>query len=161
MTILRWHPAVRLKGHGVASGQALRSGESRSSPYPRGTIAMQSPFFAALGLDLSPYWPGTLNLSFSPSEICLRHPDYLFRDLEWTDLHPPETFSFWKIRLRSDSCDDVNVPGLVYWPHPETKARHWQNQSTLEILVPFINNLSPGQRFELGVNPAAIQVLNF
>ncbi len=155
-----WHSAVLLKGHGVASGQALSATESRSSPYPRGTIAMQAPFFAALGLDLSPYWPGTLNLSLSPSELRLRHPDYLFRDLKWTDLHPPETFSFWKIRLRSDRSHDVNVPGLIYWPHPETKVRHWQNQSTLEILAPFINHVSPNQKFELGVNPAAIQVLN-
>ena len=160
MTSLRWHPGVLFKGHGVASGQALSSGASGISPYPKGTIAMQSPFFAALGLDLSPYWPGTLNLSFSPSELCLRHPDYLFRDLEWTHLHPPETFSFWRIRLRFVGNNDLTVPGLVYWPHPETKARHWQNQSTLEILAPFIGHLSLGQTVELGVDPAAIQILS-
>ena len=73
MTSLRWHPGVLFKGHGVASGQALSSGASGISPYPKGTIAMQSPFFAALGLDLSPYWPGTLNLSFAPSEHAAPH----------------------------------------------------------------------------------------
>ena len=78
MTSVRWHAAVLLEGHGVASGQALRSGSSRMSPYPEGTIAMQSPFFAALGRDLSPYWPGTLNLSFAPAELRLKNPDFLF-----------------------------------------------------------------------------------
>ena len=64
MTSLSWHAAVLLEGHGVASGQALNSVHLKTSPYPKGTIAMQSPSFAALGLDLSPFWPSTLNLSF-------------------------------------------------------------------------------------------------
>ena len=64
MSSLRWHPAVLLEGHGVASGQALNAGQLKTSPYPKGTIAMQAPLFAALGLDLSPFWPGTLNLFF-------------------------------------------------------------------------------------------------
>lgn len=159
MSSLRWHPAVLLEGHGVASGQALNAGQLKTSPYPKGTIAMQAPFFAALGLDLSPFWPGTLNLSFSPAELQLKNPDYLFRDLEWTHLHPPETFSFWKIRLRSVGVHDFNVPGLVYRPHPETKARHWQNSSVLEILVPYIDHIRLSELFELGVNPETIQVL--
>jgi hypothetical protein len=81
MTSLSWHAAVLLEGHGVASGQALNSVHLKTSPYPKGTIAMQSPYFAALGLDLSPFWPGTLNLSFSPVELQLRKPDYFFRIL--------------------------------------------------------------------------------
>ena len=160
MTTLRWHSAVLLKGHGVASGQALSSGAVQTTPYPQGTIAMQSPFFSELGLDLSPYWPGTLNLSLAPSELHLSHPDFCFRNLEWTHLHPPETFSFWRIRLRFVGNNDLTFPGLVYWPHPETKARHWQNQSTLEILAPYISHLSLGQTVELGVDPAAIQILS-
>ena len=160
MTSLRWHSAVLLKGHGVASGQALSSGELPASPYPQGTIAMQSPFFSALGLDLSPYWPGTLNLSFAPSELHLIRPDFCFRNLEWTHLHPPETFSFWRIRLRFVGNNDATVHGLVYWPHPETKARHWQNLSTLEILAPYISHLYLGQTVELGVDPAAIQIMS-
>jgi hypothetical protein len=44
---LRWHRCQRVSGHGVASGQAA------ASPYPAGTIALQSPHFASLGLDLS------------------------------------------------------------------------------------------------------------
>ena len=159
MTTLSWHAAVLLEGHGVASGQALDPVHLKTSPYPKGTIAMQSPFFAALGLDLSPFWPGTLNLSFSPTKLQLRNPDYFFYNLEWTHLHPPETFSFWKIRLRSIGHCGFDVPGLVYHPHPETKARHWQNPSVLEILAPYIGPICLHQMFELGVDPSAIQIL--
>ena len=115
-------------------------------------------FLAALGLDLSPFWPGTLNLSFSPAELQLKNPDYSFRDLEWTHLHPPESFSFWKIRLRSVGAHDFNVTGLVYRPQPETKARHWQSSSILEILVPYIDHVRLSEWFEPGVNPETIQV---
>ena len=37
-------------GHGVASG---RSAGQPHNPYPAGTIAMQMPYFKALGLDVS------------------------------------------------------------------------------------------------------------
>ena len=159
-TSLSWHAVVLLKGHGVASGQALNAGQLKMFPYPKGTIEMQSPFFAALDLDLSTFWPGTLNLLFSPAELKLVNPDYLFQDLEWTHLHPPETFSFWNVRLSSVGHCDLNVPGLVYHPHPETKARHWQGSSVLEILAPFIGPVCLNQQFKLGVNPSAIQVVS-
>ncbi|MEO0518268.1 MAG: hypothetical protein AAF171_13325 [Cyanobacteria bacterium P01_A01_bin.116] len=47
---------VVVPGHRVASGQA------QDSPYPHGTIEMQQPHFLSLGVDLSPYYPGTLNV---------------------------------------------------------------------------------------------------
>jgi hypothetical protein len=84
--------------------------------------------FLRIGLEHSTF--RFLLLSFSSP-----NPDYSFPDLEWTDLHPPETFSFWKVRLRSVGLLDFDVPGLVYRPHPETKIRHWQNTSVLEILA--------------------------
>jgi hypothetical protein len=45
MTSLSWHAAVLLEGYGVASGLALNSVHLKTTPYPKGTIAMQSPFF--------------------------------------------------------------------------------------------------------------------
>jgi hypothetical protein len=47
-------------GHGVASGR------SASSPYPRGTIALQAPHFLERGVDLSPFFAGTLNVDITP-----------------------------------------------------------------------------------------------
>ncbi len=38
------------RGHQVASGMAS------DSPYPKGTIEMQTPFFQNLGLDLSAFF---------------------------------------------------------------------------------------------------------
>ena len=106
-----WFSAQLIPGHGVASGR------SEDSPYPAGTIAMQQPFFLAKGLDLGDCWPGTLNLSVAPREIKFRDPDHCFRLLRWTDLHPPETFSFWKIQLATPQEGIVN--GWIYRPHPE------------------------------------------
>mgnify|MGYP004244953261 CR=1 FL=1 len=91
MSAIPWIPAVLVRGHGVASGR------STTSPYPGGTIALQLPFFADLGLDLLHCWPGTLNLSVAPLELRLRDPDHRFPLVHWTDHHPPETFSFWRI----------------------------------------------------------------
>ena len=111
-----WIEGVVQQGHGVASGMNLKS------PYPTGTIATQSPFFKDLGLDLSSYWQGTINLSFKPYEYVLQKPDYMYENMYWTDLHPPETFSFWNVKI--SYLDKHGIDGLIYYPHPETKARH-------------------------------------
>ena len=91
---LRWVRCRLVAGHGVASGRAA------TSPYPAGTIHLQAPFFAARGIDLAPFFAGTLNLEASRGHWRLRDPDARVEALEWTDRHPPETFSFWHCRLR-------------------------------------------------------------
>ena len=152
---LVWHRCKRLDGHGVASGIANRDPSRTASPYPRGTLAMQAPLFAEQGLDLSPYWFGTLNLSVAPAWWSLRQPDYHFPNLRWTTLHPPETFSFWAIQLRS--LDQAQCwPALVYYPHPETKARHWQPPSVLEVLAPWIEDLPAQDHWQMGVDPSRL-----
>jgi hypothetical protein len=60
------------KGHQVASGL------SPHSPYPQGTIELQTPFFQALGLDISMFFPGTLNVSLLPHTYHLKNPQYTF-----------------------------------------------------------------------------------
>lgn len=75
-------------GHGVASGKA---GDRR---FPNGTIAMQIPFFKALGLDLSPYHPGTLNIDVSPYAFKPGPEALLFERVKWHSEMPAETFSF-------------------------------------------------------------------
>ena len=147
-----WIEGVLQHGHGVASGA------NSESPYPKGSISIQSPFFKALGLDLSCYWHGTINLSFKPLEIILRNPDITFENMYWTDLHPPETFSFWNIKLRS--IDNHNVNGLIYYPHPETKARHWQSSSVLEILAPRMTNLVEGSPLQVKASEGCLQLID-
>ena len=45
--------------------------------------------------------------------------------------------------------DNHGINGLIYYPHPETKSRHWQSSSTLEILAPRIDNLKTGCRLKV------------
>ena len=78
-----------------------------------------------------------------------------FRDVAWTDAHPPEHFSFAHCRLRHGGRE---VPAWVYYPHPETKARHFREAATLEILAPYLPGLAYGDRVQLMLNPAEIEI---
>ena len=147
---LRWHPCRRQAGHGVASGRAA------DSPYPAGTIALQRPLFARHGLDLGECFEGTLNVVVPGGEWRLHRPLYRFEQLQWTPLHPPETFSFWPALLRGAACCQRPVAGWIYWPHPETKQRHHQPPGQLELLMPWLANLAELESgtggLELGVD---------
>ncbi|MEB3234007.1 MAG: hypothetical protein VKM98_01140 [Cyanobacteriota bacterium] len=142
----QWHPCRLVSGHGVASGRAP------DSPYPAGTISLQTPLFAAHGVDLGGYYPGTLNLAFDDTRWRLRDPDARLEQLRWTELHPPETFSFWRVALRWQDLQRP-VAGLLYWPHPETKQRHHQPCDRLELLAPWLDGIANRTGLELGVDP--------
>lgn len=146
-----WHRGIVAAGHGVASGS------SSDSPYPAGTIALQSPFFLQGGLDLSGCVQGTINLDFPGCRWALRQPDWCFEQLEWTPLHPPETFSFWRVLLRQGSGKQLE--GWIYYPHPETKVRHFQRDGRLELLAPWLPELTVGSALELAVDPARCQLI--
>ncbi|MFM2080893.1 MAG: hypothetical protein RLZZ124_97 [Cyanobacteriota bacterium] len=164
---LVWLEGRLVAGHGVASGRAA------GSPYPAGTIALQAPLFRARGVDLSPYRSATLNLDFSPGEWRLRDPDHHVPHLAWSDRHPPETFSFWRCRLRrggAPGAADVSatapepevaaeVAALIYHPHPETKRAHHQSPSLLEVLAPPLPAVSVGERFALGLDPGRCRLI--
>jgi hypothetical protein len=146
-----WQTVIGMidRGHGVASGTAS------DSPYPRGTIEMQLPFFQALGLDLTGFFPGTLNVSISPKTFQLVNPGLTFRQVQWTDRHPPEDFSFSHCRV---VFENANYNALIYYPHPETKKRHFQNPSMIEIIAPLIPEIKYGQRIEVEYNSLEIAV---
>jgi len=145
---LLWCEGRLVAGYGVASGQAA------DSPYPAGTIALQRTLFQARGIDLSPFFSGTLNLEFSPGEWRLSQPDHRVEQLVWTDRHPPETFSFWHCRLRRcNAGGDQPLPALIYYPHPETKRAHHQRHSVLELLAPALGAVSCGDAFAIELDP--------
>ncbi|MBD1876488.1 hypothetical protein H6F75_23655 [Nodosilinea sp. FACHB-131] len=151
MTNRHWQTVsgVLEHGHQVASGAAA------DSPYPSGTIEMQTPFFEALGLDLTEYFKGTLNISISPSTFNLTNPELTFRQIEWTDRHPPEDFSFSRCRV----LFQASVYNCwIYYPHPETKKRNFQNPSILEIIAPPIANIQYGDKVEIEYNPLEVSV---
>ncbi len=143
-------PGVVQAGHRVASGQA------EDGLYPQGSIVMQTPFFLARGLDLRPFHPATLNISIAPRSFVLRAPALTFRQVAWTALHPPEDFSFSRCRVHFEGH---GYSAWIYYPHPETKARHFQAPVVLEIIAPFIQGLGYGCRVVVEVQPDEVDIV--
>jgi len=136
---------VVMRGHRVAS--------QPSDHYPRGTIEMQVPFFKALQLDLSSFYWATLNVSISPYTYTMRAPDHTFRKVQWTTVHPPEDFSFSRCRI---SYQGIRYEGWIYYPHPETKARHYQDRSVIEVIARRIPDIKYGDEVEIDVQAEEI-----
>lgn len=123
-------------GHRVASGL---NGDPR---FPGGTIRMQQPHFARLGLDLTAFHPATLNVSIAPCFYQIVAPRLTFRSVKWHPTEPAEDFSFFDARVTLPGSDPVY--GLIYQPHPETKPEHFQKPDVLELLLPFLSAVSYG-----------------
>lgn len=144
-------PARIVPGHRVASGQ------NGNPLFPGGTLKMQRPFFQALGLDLSPYHRGTLNVSIAPLRYRVLAPRLTLRGVRWHPTEPAEDFSFFDVRLLRDGAPSAE--GLIYYPHPDTKPTHFQQLDVLELLLPFVNGLSYGAeiRFEVPTEQMLIE----
>lgn len=140
----------------VTSGYQVASGQSKNSPYPRGTIEMQLPFFKNLGLDLSQYYLGTLNISISPKQFKIIHPEYTFKNVKWSPEHDPEDFSFSRCQIIFNECE---YNALIYYPHPETKINHFQNPSVLEIIAVPIPDIKYGDSVSIKVNSSEINLI--
>lgn len=136
-------PARIVQGHRVASGQ------NGNPLFPGGTLKMQRPFFQTLGLDLSPYHCGTLNVSIAPLRYRVLAPRLTLRGVSWHLTEPAEDFSFFDVRLLRDGA--LTAEGLIYYPHPDTKPTHFQKLDVLELLLPFVNGLSYGAEIRLEV----------
>ena len=76
----------------------MASGPSKDYPYS--SLERQKPFLKTGGLDLNRYFLGTLNISITPLRFEMVRPAYTFRQIAWTDLHPPEDYSFSTRRVR-------------------------------------------------------------
>ncbi|MEL4895448.1 hypothetical protein [Crocosphaera sp. Alani8] len=139
------------KGHRVASGM------TKHSPYPQGTIKMQTPFFKELGLDISCFYEGTLNVKISPYRFRLYNPQHTFEFVKWNPDSPAETFSFSFCQV---IYDQTKCTGLVYYPHPATKPNHFQDDSTLEILTQFLDFIGYDHPIKLNLNPTEIDIFS-
>jgi hypothetical protein len=136
-----------IRGHKVAS--------LRSRDYPFGTIEKQKPIFKRLGLDLDRFFNGTLNISISPMRWLLKDPEFTFELVEWTELHPPETFSFVSCTVR---FKDPPYEGWIYFPHPETKLRHFQDPTVIEVIAEDIKGLHYGDEVQIIVAADRVQI---
>jgi len=141
--------AVVQEGHQVASGQA------DDSPYPRGSIEMQAPYFKEHGINLDKYYSATLNLSITPYIFEVVSPEFTIRNLKWAEGFPAEDFSFSKCEL---SFAGVLYTGLIYYPHPETKIGHFHSESLIEIITQYIPNIEYGDEVYLKLNQDEINI---
>ena len=116
-------PGILAQGYRVASAP--------SADYPNGALDRQREICAARGFDLSDYFNGALNVDIRPQKFARLKPEYTFQHVEWTDLHPPEHFSFSRCQVL---YKDVEYDDWVYSPHPETKIRNFQNPRSWQSL---------------------------
>jgi hypothetical protein len=126
-----------------------------SKDYPYGTLEKQFPLFKERGLDLENCYLGTLNISITPYVFEMVAPAITFRQVAWTDLHPPEDFSF-------SACSvwfkGRKFAGHVYYPHPETKKRHFESASILEIISVYIPDIQYGDRLDVELKADEIHI---
>lgn len=140
--------------HGViVQGYRVASGPSKDYPY--GALDKQRPYFKSGGLDLNDYFNGTLNIDIRPFEFSMEKPEFTFQHVEWTDLHPPEHFSFSRCNV---VFKGVEYDGWVYYPHPETKLRHFQNPSLLEVIAIQIPDIQYEDEVDVIVNSEEISI---
>lgn len=136
------------KGHCVASGP--------SQAYPYGALERQIPLFKARGLDLTGYFNGTLNIDIWPYAFDLIKPQYTFYSVEWTDLHPPEHFSFSRCKV---VYWEIEYDGWIYYPHPETKQIHHQDPSVLEVIAKPIPAINYGHELDVYINEEEVELI--
>ena len=139
----------------ILAGYRVASGPSRDYPY--GTLEKQIPLFKQLGLNLERFHPATLNVSIAPATFEMIDPEYTFRQVAWTDLHPPEDFSFSSCTVRFKGG---RYAGYIYYPHPETKKRHFESASLIEVISVYIPEIHYGGRVELELNADEIRITN-
>jgi hypothetical protein len=139
----------------VTRGYRVASGLADDSPYPAGTIEMQTPFFLERGLDLRPYHAATIGVSCRSSAFSVDRPEHTFRAVKWSPEHDAEDFSFSRCRVLFEGR---TYEGLVYYPHPDTKIGHHHDDSTLEIVAPFIEGIRYGSGVELELNTEEITI---
>lgn len=126
----------------------MASGRAADSPYPGGTIALQAPFFAAQGIALDAYFPGTLNVDLAPHLPPPPRPVF-DRRLRWFGTLE-ERFLLTPVALRH--AGRVHE-GLWYLPDPATKPAHFQRATVVELLLPWIEGLPADAQVEVGFPP--------
>jgi hypothetical protein len=142
--------AVLVPGYQVASGQG------KDPRFPGGTLNMQAPFFLERGMDLSIYHPGTLNMNIAPLHYTVLQSRLTLRQVKWHPVEQAEDFSFYDVRFHR--ADGSFLDGLIYYPHPDTKPRHFQNPQVLELLLPYIGPVKYGDSFRLAVRSYQISI---
>ena len=131
-----------VKGHQIASGVA------NDPRFPIGTIAAQKPYFKALGLNLDGFHQATLNAKFTCSTIIINHYDYSFEKVKWHDKMMAEDFKFVQCQIIvHQQC----YPAFIYQPQLASKTEHFHDSNQLEIIAPYIRDLTYGEKLALEI----------
>jgi hypothetical protein len=144
-----------ISGHGVASGQS-----TKDARFPEGTISLQERVFRERGFDLPSYFKGpfvrgTLNIRFAEGVVAIRRPDFVFRDVSWTEFFPPENFFLSQCVVKFASRE---FRGLIYIPDPATKPDHFQDAQTVEVIAETIPGLKYGDTLEVIFDSDAVDI---
>ncbi len=142
----------------VVPGHRVASGLNGNPDFPGGTLLMQMPFFKERGLDLGAYYRGTVNLSIAPARYEAVRAPLTFPMVKWHPVDPAETFSFFHIRRVFP--DGIRVDGLVYYPHPETKPKHFQSPDVLELLFPKMDDIGYGVTLTLETDDTELRIVS-
>ncbi len=138
---MEWVDGVVVAGHGVASGNAVGS---PGNPYPAGSIRLQQPHFLQAGIDISPYFSGTLNVDLAPHTP--RAKRVVFDGVLHWHGDIAERFTLANVVCRVAGRE---FGGLWYYPHPETKPAHFQRDTVVELLLPYIEGVAIGDAVSL------------
>ena len=141
----------------ITRGHRIASGQNRDVRFPRGTLAMQSPFFKEHGFDITRFFKGTLNISLQDSNFKLGRPRHFFPLVRWSDDLPPENFSFYQCSLTMKQSSTI-YESFVYWPHPSTKPEFKQDPSVLEVIAPFIEGVHYGDEIIITADSSNINL---
>lgn len=104
--------------------------------------------FQKLGLDLSPYFIGTINVDISPRTFELGSPKHFFAEVDWSPHIPSENFYFFDVTL---FVHEKAYQGLIYMPDPQTKVEMEQSSTVLELILPPVEQVEYGSQVEIEV----------
>lgn len=142
-------------GHGVASGQS-----TVDRRFPGGTIRLQENFFRDRGVDFEQYFPhgfvrATLNVRCSRGVVAVKRPDFVIRDVKWTETFPPENFFLSRCTLGHGAGE---FRGLFYIHDPKTKPDHFQDPRVVEVIAEAIPGIAIGDMLKSNVDPDAVDI---
>ena len=149
---LKWRSVAGV----VVKGYRVASGSSAESPYSRGSITLQIPHFRERGLDLSGYFPATLNIRVISKALHITNPRYTFRGVVWTSHHGPEDFSFSPCEVQHR---ETVYSGLMYYPHPHTKPDYKHPPNLVEVITERIEAIEYGDDVVLYVDPSEVKIV--
>lgn len=135
-------PSLCVKGH-VVQGTQAASGKSYLSEYG-GTIALQRKFFEHTALDFSALHNGTINVDITPFIFTVQEPCCEVKEVKW---HPDKTEvseTFWFLECTLEFRNKVYA-GYLYYPHPATKIGKFPGHHVMEILAPFVEEMTYGE----------------